>query len=89
MKEQFEVLVAHLMEKGFFLEEAIELMERTLIERALRSSGGNQSAASKILGIHRNTLQRKMVHYQLDGKPSRKPPVAVKRSRPAARRKSS
>lgn len=89
MKEQFEELVAHLMEKGFFLEEAVELLERTLIERALRNCGGNQSAASKVLGIHRNTLQRKIVYYRLDGRPARKPPAAVKKTRSKARRKSS
>src|SRR5438309_2272213 len=34
MKEKFEALVEHLIGSGFFLEEAIELLEKTLIERA-------------------------------------------------------
>lgn len=80
MKEKFEELVALMMDKGFFLEEAVELLERTLIVRALTSTGGNQSAASKMLGIHRNTLQRKMVEYKLDGKNGkRKPPQSAVR----------
>lgn len=65
MNERFESLIEHLLGNGFFLEEAIELIEKTLIERALERSHGNQTAASKALGIHRNTLQRKMAQYQL------------------------
>jgi len=82
MKDQFAELVEHLIDKGFFLEEAVEMLERAMIDRALSRTGCNQSAASKMLGIHRNTLQRKMTDYQLDGKrPRSKPPArAVGRS---------
>jgi DNA-binding protein Fis len=76
MKETFESLVAHLLGNGFFLEEAVELLEKTLIQRALERTKGNQSAASKLLGIHRNTLQRKMVEYGLEGVRARRKPVA-------------
>jgi len=76
MKEKFENLVEHLLGGGFFLEEAIELLEKTLIQRALERTKGNQSAAAKVLGIHRNTLQRKMVEYQVAGAHPRRKPVA-------------
>lgn len=72
MKDQFEALVEHLMGSGFFLEEAVEILEKTLIARTLERTSGNRSAAAKQLGIHRNTLQRKMVEYEL-GRPRRKP----------------
>ena len=75
MKETFESLVAHLLGNGFFLEEAVELLEKTLIQRALERTKGNQSAASKLLGIHRNTLQRKMVEYDLKGVRGRRKPL--------------
>jgi DNA-binding NtrC family response regulator len=65
MKEKFEALVDHLVSSGFFLEEVVELLERTLIEKTLERTGGNRSEASKRLGIHRNTLQRKMAEYHL------------------------
>ncbi len=78
------------MDKGFFLEEAVELLEKTLISRALAHTGGNQSAASKILGIHRNTLQRKMIEYGFTCKrPSRKPPGRAAAKGSAAKRKRS
>lgn len=75
MKEKFEALVEHLVGNGFFLEEVVELLEKTLIERTLARTGGNRSAASKLLGIHRNTLQRKMAQYQLGPRKTRRKPV--------------
>ena len=77
----------HLIAGGFFLQEAVEILEKTLISRALERSEGNRSAASKALGIHRNTLQKKMLEFKMDGaQPKRKPVRRVKaaRSRAAA-----
>ena len=74
MKDQFDILVNHLFNNGFFMEEAIEILEKTLIERALEREKGNRSAASKALGIHRNTLQRKMLEYGLGDVRRRKRP---------------
>jgi DNA-binding NtrC family response regulator len=65
MKEQFEGLVEHFLAGNIPLHEAVEVLERSMIQRALERSRGNQSAASKLLGIHRNTFQRKMVEYGL------------------------
>jgi DNA-binding NtrC family response regulator len=46
-------------------------VERTLIQRALVSSGGNRSRAATSLGISRVTLYKKMQKYGLMGSPSR------------------
>jgi|SRR5580700_474315 DNA-binding NtrC family response regulator len=74
MKERFDGLVGDLMVAGFFLEQAVEILERGMIERSLQVTNTNQSEAAKLLGIHRNTLQRKMVEHKIDGKrPRRKP----------------
>jgi DNA-binding NtrC family response regulator len=87
MKQTFEGLVDVLIKGGFVLEEAVEMLEKTLIVRTLENTGGNRSAASKLLGIHRNTLQRKMREFKLETPgPKRKPPQRVKR---AARRAAS
>jgi len=82
MKETFELLVDHLLSNGFFMEEAVEILEKTLIARAVERTGGNRCAASKLLGIHRNTLQRKILEYKL-GEPRRKP---IRRAHGAHRR---
>jgi DNA-binding NtrC family response regulator len=75
MKETFNTLIDHLMGAGFFLEQAVEILEKGMIERALINTKINQSEAAKLLGIHRNTLQRKMAAYSIAGRrqPRRKP----------------
>jgi DNA-binding NtrC family response regulator len=79
MKESFDALIDHLVKGGFFMEEAVEILEKAMIVRALENSSQNQSEASKVLGIHRNTLQRKMTQFQIAGKhPRRKPLVRAK-----------
>jgi DNA-binding NtrC family response regulator len=80
MKESFDALVDYLMSAGLFLEQAVEILEKSMIERSLQSTGANQSEAAKLLGIHRNTLQRKMTGYEIDGRrPRRKPAASVQR----------
>ena len=75
MKQTFEALLDHLVDNGLFLEQAVEILEKGMIERVLLRTGGNQSEASKGLGIHRNTLQRKMLEYHIDGKHTRRKPA--------------
>jgi Fis family transcriptional regulator, factor for inversion stimulation protein len=67
MKEGFDGLVEHLLDGGLFLQQAIEILEKSMIQGALEHNHGNQCAAAKQLGIHRNTLQRKMVAYEVGG----------------------
>ena len=67
MKDGFEGLVEHLLDGGLFLQQAIEILEKSMIQGALQHNQGNQCAAAKQLGIHRNTLQRKMVAYEVGG----------------------
>jgi DNA-binding NtrC family response regulator len=67
MKDRFDALVEHLLDGGLFLQQAIEILEKSMIQGTLDRSKGNQCAAAKQLGIHRNTLQRKMVEYALNG----------------------
>ena len=75
IQASFEGLVEHLCAAGFFLEEAVELLERTLITRTLEKTGGNQTETSRLLGIHRNTLQKKMTEYSLRAASFRRKPV--------------
>jgi len=94
MKESFDALIDHLVTGGFFLEEAVEILEKGMIARALSKTNQNQSEASKALGIHRNTLQRKMTQFGIDGKHPRRKPLArakaaTRRTQPRRTRKAS
>ena len=66
MKEQLESLVGMMVDRGILLEEAIIEFEKKFIKRVLEHARGNQCQAAKILGIHRNTLSRKISQYHLD-----------------------
>jgi len=65
VKDQLESLVGQLVEKGILLDEAVNEFEKKFIRRALERTNGNQSRAAKVLGIHRNTLSRKVEAYKL------------------------
>ena len=72
MKEQLESLVGMMLERGILLEEAVTEFEKKIIKRALETSRGNRCRAAKILGIHRNTLSRKVEQHKLDHVPRRR-----------------
>ena len=46
--------------KGMTLKEAVSAFEKHYIQEVLESARGNRIKAAKILGIHRNTLLRKL-----------------------------
>ena len=66
VKDQLESLVGIMVERGILLEEAVTEFEKKFIKRVLEQLKGNQSRAAKALGIHRNTLSRKVGEYKLD-----------------------
>ncbi len=66
MKDQLESLVGQMVERGIQFDEAINEFEKKFIKRVLDRSRGNQSRAARLLGIHRNTLSRKIGIYKLD-----------------------
>lgn len=60
MRDKLRSLVAELVRGGVPLEMARRELERIYIEEVLAANAGNQSAAARELGIHRNTLSRKL-----------------------------
>jgi Fis family transcriptional regulator, factor for inversion stimulation protein len=67
VKDQLEGLVSQMVERGILFDEAVGEFEKRFIKRVLDRVDGNQSRAADVLGIHRNTLSRKLVEYKLDG----------------------
>ena len=65
MKDQLEALVGQMVERGIHFDEAVNEFEKKFIKRVLDRSRGNQSRAARLLGIHRNTLSRKIDLYKL------------------------
>ena len=65
MKDQLEQLVAELLGKGVRYEDAQREFEKRFITHALQKVDGNLSKAANLLGMHRNTLSRKITEYRL------------------------
>ena len=72
MKDQLEGLVTQMVERGILFDEAVGEFEKRFIKGVLDRSQGNQSRAAEVLGIHRNTLSRKIGEYKLDHNGHRK-----------------
>lgn len=43
----------------------LKSVEKPMLEVVLKEAGGNQSLASHMLGINRNTLRKKLTEHQL------------------------
>ncbi len=65
MKDQLEGLVSQMVDRGILFDEAVGEFEKRFIKRVLDRTNGNQSRAAQVLGIHRNTLSRKLDEYKL------------------------
>ena len=72
MKDQLENLVGRMVDNGILFPEAVNEFEKKFIKRMLDHTRGNQSRAARALGIHRNTLSRKISFYKLDQHPRRR-----------------
>jgi two-component system, NtrC family, response regulator AtoC len=51
--------------EGILLEEIIEQIERDLVEKAVRITGGNVAKTARLLSVPRGTLRYKMEKYGL------------------------
>ena len=65
MREQLEKLIQEMLEKGILYDDARREFEKVFITRALQRSRGSVGDAAGLLGLHRNTVARKMTEYRI------------------------
>jgi len=65
VREQLEQLIQEMLDKGILYDEAHREFEKVFITRALQRSKGSVGDAATLLGLHRNTVARKMTEYRL------------------------
>ena len=63
--DRLNQIIRELIGSGITLEQAVEAFEGKYIVAAMSASRGNVTQASKALGVHRNTLTRKIREYGL------------------------
>ena len=65
ISERLETLVAEMVDKGVQFEDAVREFEKRFIARVLGACDGSLTKAADALGMHRNTLTRKMADYKI------------------------
>ena len=65
MREQLERLIDEMVTKGVRYDDAHREFEKKFIAHVLSQNDGNLGKAAEVLGIHRNTLTRKITEYRL------------------------
>ncbi len=63
MKDQLESLVSEMINRGLMYEEALGEFEKKFIMTVVARNDGNQTKAAKAMGIHRNTLNKRLAVY--------------------------
>jgi DNA-binding NtrC family response regulator len=65
LREQLEQLVDDMVTRGVRYEDAHREFEKRFIAHVLEDADGNLGKAADLLGMHRNTLSRKITEYRL------------------------
>jgi DNA-binding NtrC family response regulator len=65
LREALERLVDDMVTKGVRYEDAHKEFEKKFIAQVLAKADGNLCKAATMLGMHRNTLSRKISEYRL------------------------
>ena len=65
ISDRLERLVEEMVDKGVLFDDAVREFEKRFIVRVLGKVEGNLTRTADTLGIHRNTLTRKMGEYKI------------------------
>jgi DNA-binding NtrC family response regulator len=65
ISERLEKLVEEMVDRGVHFDDAVREFEKRFISRVLGRCEGSLTKSAGTLGIHRNTLTRKMGEYKL------------------------
>jgi DNA-binding NtrC family response regulator len=65
ISERLEKLVEDMVDRGVHFDDAVHEFEKRFISRILGRCDGSLTKSADTLGMHRNTLTRKMRQYKL------------------------
>jgi len=68
IRSQLEALVEEMLDGQILLEEAMSEFERLYIQKALSRQQKHLSRTADMLGIHRNTLAKRVASYRQRGR---------------------
>ena len=64
MRARLEALIEEMLDGQILLDEALSEFEKVYIQKALSRHKHHLSNTARILGIHRNTLSKRVTAYQ-------------------------
>ena len=65
ISDRLEKLVEEMVDKGVHFEDAAREFEKRFISRVLGRCEGSLTKSADVLGIHRNTLSRKIAEHRI------------------------
>jgi DNA-binding NtrC family response regulator len=64
MRARLEALIDEMLDGKIMLDEAVAEFEKLYIQKALARQKDHLSRTAAVLGIHRNTLSKRVAHYR-------------------------
>lgn len=74
MRARLESLIEEMLDGQIMLDEALAEFEKLYIQKALARNKERLSQTASTLGIHRNTLSKRVATYRTEERMARKPP---------------
>jgi len=69
MRARLEALIDEMLDGGILLAEAVTEFERLYIKKALARNKDHLSKTAQTLGIHRNTIAKRVSEFQKPKRP--------------------
>jgi DNA-binding NtrC family response regulator len=63
LKDRLEAICIEMLDRGILYREALDQFEKTFISEILKRNDGNLVRTASTLGIHRNTLSKRIARY--------------------------
>jgi DNA-binding NtrC family response regulator len=86
MRARLEALIDEMLDGQIMLDEALSEFEKLYIQKALARHKEHLSRTAATLGIHRNTLSKRVADYRDQERPA--PPPKKRVNNKSAKRKS-
>ena len=73
MRARLEALIDDMLDGQIMLDEALAEFEKLYIQKALARHKEHLSRTAAILGIHRNTLSKRVANYRIQERAAKRP----------------
>ena len=87
LRTRLEELIDEMLDGQLMLDEAVAEFEKLYIQKALLRYKDNMSRTAAVLGIHRNTLSKRVASYRAAERAARPPRISANHRRAAKKKR--